>query len=531
MGPPIDATLLLDRAAIDRRDDLLFAAMASTRMPMVVTDPHAPDHPIVFVNEAFGTMSGYSVDETVGRNCRFLQGRDTDPLAVDAIRQAVRARTEISIEILNYRKDGSAFWNALFVSPVFDREGALIYYFASQFDVSPRRDAVAALGQAQKLEALGQLTGGISHDFNNLLQVMIGHVEILERRLRVAPIDVRAIGTSSRSIRQAVEKASTLTRQLLAFARKQRLEGRLVNLNRVAGDLADLARRTLGADIEMVTDFAPDLDDCLIDPVQFEVALLHILANARDAIDGRGTVTVRTANLDVGPDTHGAFVELETGRYVMISVSDDGPGIAPELVSRVVEPFFTTKDEGRGTGLGLSMVHGFAKQSGGALQIRSGAGGGTTIDLYFSASDTVANGLPGRLRAVAEQSGGERILAVDDRPELLSIVRSLLEELGYDVRTAGGAAEAVEVVGSLAVDERPALLFSDVIMPGGMNGYVLARKLRQIVPGLKVLLTSGYTGDVHGRSTAVGSEFEVIEKPYRLDDLARRVRSVLDKPG
>ena len=530
MGPPFDATPFLDRFAIDRRDDLLFAAIASTRMPMVVTDPHAPDNPIVFVNEAFGTMTGYTVDETLGRNCRFLQGRDTDPLAVDAIRQAVRARSEISVEILNYRRDGSAFWNALFVSPVFDRQGVLIYYFASQFDVSPRRDAVAALGQAQKMEALGQLTGGISHDFNNLLQVMIGHVEILDRRLRVAPIDIRAIGTSSRSIRQAVDKAATLTQQLLAFARKQRLEGRLVNLNRVAADLIDRARRTMGTDIDLVTDFAPDLHDCLVDTVQFEVALRNILVNARDAIDGRGTVTIRTANVDVAPDDHHAFVELEPGRYVMITVSDDGPGIAPELVSRVVEPFFTTKDEGRGTGLGLSMVHGFAKQSGGGLRIRSGAGHGTAIDVFFPASDVAATGVPGRSPARAEHAGGERILAVDDRPELLAIVCSLLEELGYDVRTAGSAAEALQVVDSLGADERPALLFSDVIMPGGMNGYVLARKLRQTVPGLRVLLTSGYAGDAHSHSTAVGSEFEVIEKPYRLDDLARRIRGVLDAP-
>ncbi len=497
-------------------------------MAMVVTDPHVADNPIIFANDAFVAMSGYATGEIEGRNCRFLQGPETDRTAVAAIREAVERREEISIEIVNYRKDGTPFWNALFVSPIFDRQGRLVYFFASQLDVSRRREAEAALGQAQKMEALGQLTGGISHDFNNLLQVMMGHVEILDRRLRSEPVDAQAAGASSRSIRSAVDKAATLTQQLLAFARKQRLEGRLVNLNRLAENLTDLARRTLGGEIEMVADLAADLPNCRIDPTQFEVALLNILINARDAMQGRGIVTIRTSTVFVEAEDLRSFAGLEIGRYVAIAISDDGPGIPPELVSRVMEPFFTTKDEGKGTGLGLSMVHGFAKQSGGGAQIDSEVGLGTTIHLYFPVAAADASWIPVAPRTAAERGGKERILAVDDRPEVLAIARHLLEELGYEVQSATSAAEALRAVEALPADARPALLFSDVIMPGGMNGYVLARKLRQSMPQLKVLLTTGYAGDVQGTPADLGHEFEVIEKPYKLEELARRVRLVLD---
>ncbi len=193
-------------------------------MPMVVTDPHAADNLIIFVNHAFVAMSGYSVEEIIGRDCRFLQGPETDRLAIAAIRDAIEKREEISTEILNDKKDGETFWNALFIFPVFDKQGELVYFFASQLDVSRRRDAEETLGQAQKMEGLGQLTGGISHDFNNLLQVMLGHVDLLDRRLRGEVVDKKLIAT-----------ASTLTQQLLVFARKQRLESRLVNLNNLTG--------------------------------------------------------------------------------------------------------------------------------------------------------------------------------------------------------------------------------------------------------------------------------------------------------
>ena len=520
--------MALGSAAERHGDDLLFAAMAATRMPMVLTDPYQPDNPIVFTNDAFVQMSGYTNDEIVGRNCRFLQGPETDRLAVAAIRDALAVDGEISTEIVNYRKDGSGFWNALFISPVFDRDGKLIYHLASQLDVSRRRNAEEALGQAQKMEALGQLTGGIAHDFNNLLQVMLGHIEILDRRLLGPRVDMQSLAKSSRSIRNAVDKAATLTQQLLAFARKQRLESRLTSLNSLTEALTDLATRTLGDEVVLITDFADDLDLCRVDTTQFELAILNILINARDAMHGHGTVTLSTQNVLIEAEDLRSYEGLEAGRYVSIAITDTGPGIPPEMVHRVMEPFFTTKEEGKGTGLGLSMVHGFVKQSGGGVQLYSELGLGTTIRLYFpsEAGDDGAAMVENRRAPV--RGGSESILVVDDRPEVLSVASRLLRELGYHVITAGSGADAVALMASLDPSRKPALLFSDVIMPGGINGYMLARKLHEQQPALKVLLTTGYAGDVKGIASEAGSEFEVLNKPYKLEELARTVRLVLD---
>ena len=252
----------------------------------------------------------------------------------------------------------------------------------------------------------------------------------------------------------------------------------------------------------MVTHLASELGNCRIDPTQFEVALLNILINARDAMNGQGTVTIRTSNIVVNGEDARSFSGLEPGRYAAIAVSDTGPGIPPELIHRVMESFFTTKEEGKGTGLGLSMVHGFAKQSGGGAYLCPDTSVGTTIRLYFPVAlkdEERAGHAATRARG---RGGREPILVVDDRPEILHVAKSLLEELGYDVLSASSGVDASQRVEMLCSDVRPALLFSDVVMPCGMNGFMLARRLRQQLPRIKVLLTAGYAGDVLG----VGSE-------------------------
>lgn len=230
------------------RSDIFFAAVETTRMPMTVTDPHLPDNPIVFANRAFLEMTGYSSEEIIGNNCRFLQGPETDPASVQDVRESIEQRREFATEVLNYRKDGSSFWNALFVSPVFDEQGNLVYFFGSQLDVSRRRDAEDALRQAQKMEALGQLTGGIAHDFNNLLQVMSGHLEVIQMMVSGdAARNAERIAFSAEHAATAAAKAATLTQQLLAFSRKQKLRGRVVNLNGLVSGMNNMAERTLGA--------------------------------------------------------------------------------------------------------------------------------------------------------------------------------------------------------------------------------------------------------------------------------------------
>ena len=439
-------------------------------------------------------------------------------------------RREFASEILNYRKDGSSFWNALYISPVYNQNKELVYFFASQLDVSRRRDAEEALGQAQKMEALGQLTGGISHDFNNLLQVMSGHLDILRLRFEMGKVDEASAMRSMDNIRSAIAKASTLTQQLLAFSRKQRLEGRSVNLNAIAEGMQDLTASTLGDKASIVLQLDPDLGTCQIDPTQMEVALLNIFVNARDAMPEGGVITVKTRNVIVRPDDITAFAGLAPGNYVSMSVTDTGTGISPDIVNRVMDPFFTTKEEGKGTGLGLSMVYGFTKQSGGTTSIYSEEGLGTTVRMYFPVAKPVYRGASESMRRANERGGNETILVVDDRLEVAQLSREMLEGLGYKVYVANGGREALQLVQSLDVDEKPEMLFSDLIMPGGMNGYALAREVRLRVPSIKTLLTTGCAGSSDGKNSDEGTEFEIIKKPYRLSDLARRVRMVLDGP-
>lgn len=281
---------------------------------MIVTDPNRPDNPIIFANHAFVTMTGYSLDDIVGHNCRFLQGKDTDRETVREVREAIAARRDISTEILNYRKDGSTFWNALFISPVHNERGELVYFFASQLDVSRRRDAEDALHQSQKMKALGQLTGGIAHDFNNLLQVMTGYLDILDLGLdRASPASTLHGGVDK--IRGAVFKASILTQQLLAFARKQRLSGRVVNLNALVDGMVELANRTLGGHVTLQTDLQPNLRNCRVDTTQMEVSLLNVLLNARDALGERSNarVTVKTSNVELERRQVVGFADLPPG--------------------------------------------------------------------------------------------------------------------------------------------------------------------------------------------------------------------------
>lgn len=486
---------------------------------MIVTDPRQPDNPIIFCNEAFTYMSGYEESEILGLNCRFLQGPETDRETVNQLRRAIERREEISVELLNYRKNGSTFWNALFISPIYDESGELLYFFASQLDISRRREAEEALHQAQKMEAVGQLTGGIAHDFNNLLQVIIGYADLLESRIDAAD---RPAQRALEAISGAANRGATLTQQLLAFARKQELRDRLLNFNTLITDFRPVIDRTLGEAVTLRQDFADDLWNCRVDPVQAELALLNILANARDATEGRGTVTITTRNRMLSraalPVTH-----LEPGEYIEVAISDNGPGVPAEIADKVFDPFFSTKGVGGGSGLGLAMVYGFMRQSNGLVTLGRAAEGGACFRLFFPR----ATGMPDRPNAHAAQRGrgAERILMVEDQPEVAQLGQALLMDLGYAVVHAANARAALDI---LQQDQDFALVFTDILMPGGMNGVMLAHQIRRDFPRLPVLLTTGYSDealDEHSRS------FELLRKPYRRQDLHGRIRALLDRPG
>ena len=511
--------------------DIFFAAVETTRMPMTVTDPRQRDCPIIFANRAFLEMTGYSREEIIGRNCRFLQGPDTDPAALQSVREAIAQESELATEILNYRKDGSSFWNALFVSPIYGQSGELVYFFGSQLDVSRRRDAEDALRQSQKMEALGQLTGGIAHDFNNLLQVMSGYLELIEMAAQAGPakLDHERLGRNVSRARAAASQAGTLTQQLLAFSRKQKLEGRVLNLNGLVNGMSDIAERTLGTDISFRRELASELWNSRIDPTQAEMALLNVLINARDAVVASEVreVTVRTLNVTVGEEDSYAYDNLPPGRYASVAITDSGHGMSPAVLARVMDPFFTTKEEGKGTGLGLSMVYGFAKQSGGAVRLYSEPGHGTTVRLYFPADAEAEYTTPRELGRASSRRGSESILIVEDRQDVADLARMILDEHGYRTRVARDAHSALALLDEgTPVD----LLFSDMIMPGRMNGVALAREARRRRPKVKVMLTTGYSDASIERTDAGGSEFDVLTKPYSRKELLRRTRMALDGP-
>ena len=349
--------------------DIFFAAVQMSRMPMILTDPHQEDNPILFCNQAFEKLTGYPKDEILGRNCRFLQGPDTDRETISRIGQQIRKREDVHDDVLNYRKDGTAFWNALFISPVFTPNGELIYYFASQLDVTRRREAEAVLQQAQRLETLGSMSASVAHEFNNLMTVVLGSLTQIERSL---PTDSRQLTRLNRA-KWAVNQAGRLTQQMLSFARRQFHDNQTVDLNQTIANFDSILRQMAGARITVTQQLTPVPMMAMLDVSQLELALLNLVRNAADAMPRGGALLIQTraATMSCGSPA------------IDVTVQDQGTGMPPDVLRRATEPFFTTKEKGTGTGLGLSMVKGFTEQSGGQMHIASDIGKGTTVTMRF----------------------------------------------------------------------------------------------------------------------------------------------------
>jgi signal transduction histidine kinase/FixJ family two-component response regulator len=388
-------------------------------------------------------------------------------------------------------------------------------------DVSEAKELERQLHQSQKLDSIGQLTGGIAHDFNNTLTVIIGTIEILAEGVADRP-DLYAI---AKLIDQAADRGADLTRHLLAFARKQPLQPHNIDINALVIDAANLLRPTLGEHIEIDAKLAEGADFALIDPSQLSTALLNLAVNARDAMPSGGKLTLETGNVLLDEVYAQAHSEVQPGSYVMVAVSDTGTGIPAKIIDKVFEPFFTTKEIGKGTGLGLSMVYGFVKQSNGHIKIYSEEGHGTTIKLYLPRG---AAKLDVTLKPAPLAGGHETIFVVEDDDMVREFLVTQLHSLGYKtVTAASGVTALAKVDDGVAFD----LLFTDVIMPGGINGRQLADEVAKRRPGMKVLYTSGYTENAiihHGRLDA---GVLLLAKPYRKADLARMLRLALGTPG
>jgi PAS domain S-box-containing protein len=511
----------IEHGGLDERGNIFFAAVEMTRMPMLITDPRQPDNPIVFANGAFEDLTGYPQAEILGRNCRFLQGPDTDRTTVAELRQAVAEARAVAVDLLNYKADGTPFWNALFFGPIFDQEGTLLFFFASQMDITERRTNQESFLQAQKMEAIGQLSAGMAHDFNNLLQVINGNLDVAllgteQQHKAVEPI---------RRAQRATMQAGKLTQQLLTFARKQRLEPKRLSLNNLVVDFSDMLVRTLGEKIDLQLDLKPGLPPCTIDPTYLEMALLNVVLNARDAMPGGGAVKVGTAVLT---DERRRLLGLRDGAYVCICVHDEGEGMTPDVRRRATEPFFTTK--GSGTGLGLAMVHGFVQQSHGRLDIDSEPGRGTQVRMVFRVADqpdTAGANAPQQGAADADSHGQRRcnILVVEDNDDVRELAGAMLQMAGYDVVAVASGERALEILDDAGPFD---LLFTDVIMPGGMNGLELIEHVHARLPDLPVLVTTGYMEELPGAANR-SQGLNVLAKPYQHQDLLDRIGKALGR--
>ena len=486
-----------------------------------------PEGRVTTWNAGAERIKGYTAAEIVGQHfSRFFTPEDRAAGApVRALETAAReGRYEAEAE--RVRKDGTRFWANVILNPLRDPAGTLRGYAKVTRDVSERvhrqqllEQTQAALAQSQKMEGLGQLTGGIAHDFNNLLTVIRGSIDMVERRLRAGDKDITRFIEAAR---RGADRAANLTKSLLAFARRQPLEPKPLEPNRLVAGMAELLRRTLGEGISIETVLAGGLWWVSVDPNQLESAILNVAINARDAMPGGGKLTIETSNshLDEAYESEG----IASGQYVLIAVSDNGGGIPAALLSKVFEPFYTTKTEG--TGLGLSQVYGFVKQSNGHVKMYSEPGVGTTVKIYLPRLESPTAAESARTARIAPKgSKQETILVVEDDEDVRGFAVELLTELGYRVL---GAADARSALAGLEKEPAVDLLFTDVVLPDGVNGRQLANEVLRIRPDIKVLFTTGYARNAivhHGR---LDPGVELIVKPYTQPDLARRIRKVLD---
>ena len=393
-------------------------------------------------------------------------------------------------------------------------------------DITDRETAAAQLRQAQKMEAVGQLTGGLAHDFNNLLAVIIGNLDFLGESLP----ENDPSGDTVREALAAALRGSELTRQLLAFSRRQALSPKIIDLNELVAGISSFWRRTLGETIEVRIHLEQDLWKTQADPAQVESAVLNLVINARDAMPDGGTLTVETCNMSLGDGdwSDGEENDIKPGDYCVVSVSDNGSGMSPETAAKAFDPFFTTKAVGEGSGLGLSMIYGFAQQSGGAAKIYSEIGQGTTVRLYLPrARADLGVGKVDNAPVTMPRAVSETILLVEDNENVMRVAERQVQELGYSVLTARNGAEALAILdGGHQID----LLFTDVVMPGGMSGYELGRLAKERDDRIKILHTSGFTRPAADEIVEGLGSSTLLSKPYRKLDLALKLREVLDLP-
>ena len=509
------------RAAAEATQKLLTTAIEHSVEAVVITDPNGV---IEYVNPAFETSTGYSALEAIGRNPRFLKSGVGDSAFYKDLWDTITAGEVWRGRFVNRRKDGSLFHEEASISPVRDAQDRIAHFVAVKRDLSREVELEHQLAQSQKLDAIGRLAGGIAHDFNNLLGVITGYTEMLTHSLG----SDHAAQERLLHIRKASDRAAALTRQLLAFGRRQVLQPTVIDLNALIAESHELLRRLLREDIEIVVTASLEPAAVRVDRSQFEQVLFNLVVNARDAMPQGGTLRISTTLVTVDEDSSSIGDALEPGRWVRLDVRDTGAGMTQEQMLHIFEPFFTTKRENEGAGLGLATAYGIVKQSGGNVVVRSEPQQGTLFRIYLPAAERMATeAAPARGRVVSFWAKHEArtILLVEDQEMLREMIREGLEEAGMQVLEARDGEEALTLARGFAgqID----LLLTDVVMPK-ISGRELAETIIGERPELKMLFMSGYTSDIIARAGELEVGYSLLQKPFTIDELLARIEKVMN---
>jgi PAS domain S-box-containing protein len=508
------------QAEIDRQSLLFQAVFDHVPEALVIS---SPDGQIILVNPAATRMFGYDADAAAGLalSALFADPADLEKLEENSPAQTADGAESWTISAPLKRKDGTKFPGQGHVADIDGADGSRVAVVSLFRDMTEELRQKEAALKSQRLEAIGQLSGGIAHDFNNLLTIISGNLELLEETIS-NPQDHELLSRAAR----AADSGARLTNRLLTFARRRQLAAEVINLNEQVRGMTELLRRTIGDTIELRTHLAPDLWLARVDAGEVEAAVLNLAINARDAMPDGGKLSIRTDNAQLEDGEIGFEGPLTAGEYVRISVSDNGAGMTKETLSRVFEPFFTTKAPGRGTGLGLSTIYGFVKQSNGNITIYSELGTGTTVNLYLPRSVDAKHAQQAAAPSEAQAAKGERVLVVEDNRDVRALTVKRFERLGYEVVECVTGAEARDALKSgLEVE----IVFTDIMMPGGLTGIDLGRWIGENRPELPVILTTGFAEEIAGTMTAGKEPWTILRKPYTQKDLANVVRAVLEK--
>ena len=507
---------------------LLSSAVEQAKESIIITDAelNLPGPKIIFTNPAFTRLTGYAAEEAIGRTPRILQGPHTDKSVLSRVRHCLERGEAFEGEVINYRKDGTEIYLEWQIAGLRDTDKKITNFVAIQHDITERKQIEARLFQSQKMETVGKLAGGIAHEFNSILTAIIGQSEFLIGDLPPKG----ALCESALEIRQAAERAATLTQQLLAYGRKQILQPAILDLNLVLNGMVSTLQHLLGREIDLRIVSSKDLKAVRMDPGQLEQVIVNFTTNAAEAMPNGGKLILETVNVTLDEASVVSFPGLKPGGYVLLAITDTGSGMSEEVKARAFEPFFSTKSVGQGTGLGLATCYGIVKQSGGHMNLYSEVARGTTVKIYLPEVELQTTRAPASPTKSPElPRGTETILLAEDDPSLLKMSSTLLRRLGYTVLTAANGVDALSLKNRRDIGHID-LLLTDVVMPH-MSGKELSDRIKAIYPHTKILFTSAYTENSIVHQGILDEGVTLLQKPFTPSALAKKVREVLDQPS